>query len=218
MTSMTLHRLHITFWFMLLAAALPGVESHLSAQTIITLDADSKIWIEGRSNVNRFTCAAEKYEGEARIYSESLEEVASRADEQVRLELNIPVRSFECGRSRMNRDLYDALKSDEYFYITFEFQEAETLSSNGNGSFTLRVHGILTVAGTSREIAFEAEGFILENNRVRAVGEKTILMTDYNVEPPTGLLGLVRAENRLTVHFDLYASPTNRSEIINLQR
>jgi hypothetical protein len=203
---------------MLLAALLPGVESHLSAQTIITPDPDSKIWIEGNSNVNRFTCAAEKYRGEARIYSESLGEIAGRADEQVRLELNIPVRSFECGRSRMNRDLYDALKSDEFFYITFEFQSAETLSGNGNDSFRLKVSGILTVAGTSREITFESDGFILENNRVRAVGDKTILMTDYNVEPPTGLLGLVRAENSLTVHFDLYASPTNRSEIINLQR
>lgn len=178
----------------------------LQAQTIITPDEESKLWIEGRSNINQFSCTAERYEGEAEIRNQTVFEFAGQAEEQIRLELKIPVRSFECGRNRMNRDLYDALKSDEFSYITFDFKNAKTLPGSNNDTYKLEIEGVLTVAGTSRDITFEAEGFILDDNQMRTVGQKTILMTDYNVEPPTGLLGLVRAENELTVHFDLYAS------------
>lgn len=187
----------------------------LSAQTIITPDPDSRIWIEGRSNVNSFSCRAQNYEGEAVIINQVSDTSQVDPNEQVRLELKIPVRSFECGRNRMNRDLYNALRSDEYLYITFDFKDAQNLTNgeNNNNNYKLRISGTLTVAGYSREITFDADGYILDNSRLRAVGKKTILMTDYNVEPPTGLLGLVRAENELTVHFDLYASPESSSEL-----
>jgi hypothetical protein len=48
-------------------------------------------------------------------------------------------------------------------------------------------------------------GYFLNDGRLRAMGSKAIKMTDYNVEPPTAMLGLVKAENELTVHFDLIA-------------
>lgn len=203
---MSLPRLHIKSLLMLAMLTMAGGGVFLQAQTVITPDAESKLWIEGRSNINRFSCMAEEYEGEAIIGSQTIREFAGQSDEQIRLELKIPVRSFECGRSRMNRDLYDALKSDEFFYITFDFKDARTLPGSNTDSYKLEIEGVLTIAGTSRDIKFEAEGFLLDNNQMRAIGQKTIRMSDYNVEPPTGLLGLVRAENELTVHFDLYAS------------
>ncbi len=184
-------------------------------QITFTPDPDSKIWIEGRSNVNQFSCEAGNYQGEAVLLNQAPDEIDMQANEQVKLELKIPVRSFECGRSRMNRDLYNALRSEEYLYIEFEFSNARNITENGDvpNSYILEISGILTVAGTSREINFKADGYILENGRLRAVGKKAIMMTDYDVEPPTGLLGLVRAENELTVHFDLYASPGNNEEL-----
>jgi hypothetical protein len=188
---------------------------HLFGQITFTPDPDSKIWIEGRSNVNQFSCEAGNYQGEAVLLNQTPGETDMQENEQVKLELQIPVRSFECGRSRMNRDLYNALRSEEYLYIEFEFNNARNITENGDvpNSYILEISGILTVAGTSREINFKADGFILEDGRLRAVGQKSILMTDYDVEPPTGLLGLVRAENELTVHFDLYASPQNNDEL-----
>jgi polyisoprenoid-binding protein YceI len=207
-------RKNITLFLSLLIVIIISGVGNISAQTIITPDPDSRIWIEGKSNVNSFSCRAQSYEGEAVIINQVSDVTEVNPNDQVRLELKIPVRSFECGRNRMNRDLYDALRSDEFLYITFDFKDAQNLTNGDNNSnYKLRISGTLTVAGYSREITFDADGYILDSNRLRAVGKKTILMTDYNVEPPTGLLGLVRAENELTVHFDLYASPENSSEL-----
>jgi hypothetical protein len=212
---MKLPRLHITTSILSMIILLIGGGELLFGQITFTPDPDSKIWIEGRSNVNQFSCEAGNYQGEAVLLNQSPDETDMQADEQVKLELQIPVRSFECGRSRMNRDLYNALRSEEFLYIEFEFSNARNITENGDvpNSYILEISGILTVAGISREINFKADGYILEDGRLRAVGQKEILMTDYDVEPPTGLLGLVRAENELTVHFDLYASPRNNEEL-----
>jgi len=53
------------------------------------------------------------------------------------------------------------------------------------------------------------DGNFLDDGRIRVTGKKEIKMTDYDVEPPTGLFGLVRAEDELTVHFDLYVLEEN---------
>lgn len=210
--------LYIFILFILLAvSAAAGLPDHSQAQVLITPDPDSELWIEGRSNVNRFTCNAERYEGGIELENGNPDQIRTRPGESINLELRIPVRSFECGRSRMNRDMYQALKSDDFLYIRFEFADARTLSEeSGEGVYHLEVDGTLTVAGTSREITFAATGYILENRRLRVSGKKKIRMTDYNVNPPTGMLGLIRAEDELIVHFNLFASPDESSNLFGV--
>ncbi len=191
------------------------VDGNLQAQLKYSPDSDSRIWIEGSSNVNQFTCTAERYEGEAQLPGEAAGSDNQMTDDGLILEFRIPVQSFECGRSRMNRDLYNALKAGEFLYISFEYKDAINITpaTDQPGVFTLEIAGTLTVAGTSREILFDAQGHVLDNMRLRANGKKEIRMTDFDVEPPTGLLGMVRARDRLTVHFDLFASPDPDSQL-----
>ncbi len=199
---------------LLLAFAVILTAGALEAQTVISADPDSKIWIEGRSNVNSWQCDAEEHQGVVEIDVRDVGQVDELTDRRVELVVHVPVRSFECGRSRMNRDLYEALKSERHSLITFELTGAERLNDGlenvgfeNGGPIRLKVSGRLTVAGNTREITFGAEGYLLEEMRLRAVGSTTIRMTDFEVEPPTGLLGLIRAEDELTVHFDLRATP-----------
>lgn len=42
---------------------------------------------------------------------------------------------------------------------------------------------------------------------MHAQGTLPIQMTDFNVEPPTAMLGLIRARDKITVHFDITAVP-----------
>ena len=200
------------------------------AQTTITPEPESRFWIEGTSNVNSFSCIAEAFQGGMVIEPELPEEMPEKIEGDVILELKIPVLGFECGKRRMNRDINRALKSDSHPFIHFEYhnvrvadrreqeiadrREQEVTNSRkqeesfeGRGSnWLLEVEGVLTVAGTSRTITFNAEGAVLDEKRVRVRGHKEILMTDYNIEPPTALLGVVRAQDELTVYFDIQAT------------
>lgn len=178
-------------------------------------DEGSKLWIEGSSNVNSFQCDASAFDGQAFIFSSLLYQVPGppetySAQNELSIRVDVNVDGFECGRSRMNRDLREALQADEFPKITFIFGSAETVEEynneeNGNLEVSLDVNGSLTVAGTTRDINFRIEGTYMEDERIRAYGNKEILMSDFGVEAPTAMLGMVRARDELTVHFDLIA-------------
>ncbi|MEX1011926.1 MAG: YceI family protein [Balneolaceae bacterium] len=181
----------------------------LQAQQLFLTEPDSRIWIEGRSNVNRFTCRASEYSGRAELaVDEAGYELTELDVPQASIVLRVVVESFDCGRARMNRDLAEALQSEQFPEIVFEYHRSTILDEKPGYARTilLEVDGELTVAGETRSIRFEAEGRYTPDGKVGAKGSTEILMTDYGVEPPTGLLGLVRAEDRLEVYFDLIAS------------
>jgi polyisoprenoid-binding protein YceI len=127
------------------------------------------------------------------------------------IKVDIKVDSIECGKRKMNQDLQKALQAEKYPEITFLFQEAELLSEpeNQDDGFELEVRGLLTVAGTTKEISFTTIAYYIDPGRVRARGGTTINMTDFGVDPPTALMGLIRANEELTVNFDLIATPRN---------
>ncbi|MDZ7717230.1 MAG: YceI family protein [Balneolaceae bacterium] len=174
---------------------------------------ESRLWIQGSSNVNQFECYAENYSGEATVPNEVEEtpSVINASSELLLLKIDIEVDSFECGKQSMNKDLQKALQAEKFPEITFLYQNTTLLSEpqNRNDGFELRVHGLLTVAGTTKEIYFNTEAYYINQQRVRAVGKTTINMTDFGVEPPTALMGLIRANEELTVNFDLIAEPQN---------
>ncbi|TVQ02491.1 MAG: YceI family protein [Balneolaceae bacterium] len=201
------------FLFILMILTVCPGES-ISAQYITYIPEEvSKLWIEGRSNINEFECQANQYFGEATLFDNpGPVEFSQSMQERVFLQVEIRVDGFECGRSRMNRDLQQALKSNDFPEITFLFDSANMIEfpESNNGAFKILVKGTLTVAGNTRDIQFVTNAYYLEPTRVRAIGKTTIRMTDFDVEPPTALMGLVKADDELTVSFDLVAKETDQ--------
>ncbi len=73
-------------------------------------------------------------------------------------------------------------------------------------SFVMRVEGDLTVAGVTRRVEVSLEGVRLDHRLVHAQGKTELVMSDYEIDPPKALLGLIEVRDQLTVHFDLLAS------------
>jgi polyisoprenoid-binding protein YceI len=195
-------------WLML--ASLPALAQVGNTPASIALAGDemvyqpspeSFIWIEGSSNVNEFTCKSDRVRGQARVTPNT------DGTDETSVEVFIPVKGLDCGKRQMNRDLYRTLKADDHPDIQFELIQAYIVGpAPGNGnSFIIRVEGELTVAGSTRHIIFDAEGEMSATNRYSIRGKKDILMTDFGLEPPTALLGLVKARDELVVHFELLA-------------
>ena len=172
------------------------------AQNINIDKEKSRLWIEGRSNVNQFNCRAERY-------NTTINQPGSQ-NEQLDVEVDIAVSGFECGKRRMNRDLNEALRSEDFPNISFDYKETRSMSyDDSKDQLVLTVVGYLTGAGHRKEIEFPMEATALEDGTLRATGVTELRMTDYNVEPPTALLGLVKVEDSLTVHFELFANTSN---------
>lgn len=203
-------RLFPSFLLTALVLASGAVNGFLYSQTKYVPQDSSRLWITGRSNVNQFECEAREHRGEAFIFETTTMtgDTVSVDTDSTSIFLEIDVMGIECGRSRMNRDLQKALKADDFPHITFTFDEIISINEGAGASnaVQLEVSGSLTVAGVTREVNVQLTGYTLENGRVRAAGNKQIRMTDFNVQPPTAMLGLVKAEDELTVHFDLIAA------------
>lgn len=166
-----------------------------------TPEPESHVWIEGSSNVSEFQCDANEFEGVGLMQQNGRHERQIDSS-NLSIQSKIPIDGFDCGKRRMNRDLYNALKGNDHPYITFEFIEAAVRDITSGSSF--EVTGKLTAAGVTRVITFNVKGYYLENRQFNIIGQTNISMKDFDIEPPSPLLGLVKVHDRLSVNFDLY--------------
>lgn len=177
--------------------------TQISAQSLEVDKDESRLWIEGHSNVNEFRCNANQYETNVQQNGRIEETNPS----ELEVGVDIIVESFDCGRSRMNRDLREALKADRHRAIQFRYLTTQDMRYNEESdTYSLLVEGLLTVAGTEKNIVFEMTGELINENKIKAYGQTKIDMSDFNIEPPVAMLGLIKVRDRLTVHFNLLAN------------
>jgi polyisoprenoid-binding protein YceI len=178
---------------LLLALALAGAAG--SALPRYVLEPGSRFWIEGTSTVSGFTCTASDVSGGGEVEAGHLS-----------AEVRVPVRTFDCGVGAMNRDFQRALRAETHPEIRFVLRHAEASDPSAAGWSPVRVYGTLEMAGAQRAVTLEAQGRRLGGGRVQVRGSHVLHMTHFGVDPPSGMLGLVRAHDRVVVRFDLRAA------------
>src|SRR5205823_11539226 len=78
------------------------------------------------------------------------------------------------------------------------------------GWFQLKTRGSLIIAGRKNIINMIVRAKKIDDNRFNVVGSKELSMFDYDVIPPTAFFGLIKADDRLVIHFDLIVSEIQR--------
>lgn len=68
--------------------------------------------------------------------------------------------------------------------------------------------GNLNVAGTTKSIDLVVKGELLPNGAILFEGMKALKMTDFNVKPPTALLGVLKTGNEVFISFRITVSKT----------
>jgi hypothetical protein len=170
----------------------------------------------GKSNINSWTCATSVFEVTLDVDSIAQGGASGRvAKSRIGLSVNVPVRSLQCGRDRMNKDLYRTLKADSFpqiQYVLATYHAQQTLAAPD--SFTGTAIGVLTVAGRAKTVEAAIRGARDTTGAVHAEGGVKFLMTDFGIVPPTALFGVIRTKNAIEVTFKVLvecnqmASPT----------
>ena len=122
------------------------------------------------------------------------------------------IKSFRGGNRGMDRDMQNALHAEQHpdiVYVLKGLQSAEVCSdpSSHQPAVRLEVLGELSVAGVQRDtvtvaiIHRDARGHYIVH------AEQPMLMSDFEVKPPSALFGLIEAHNEMTVAFDLDFAP-----------
>lgn len=178
------------------------------AQSTVSLSArpDSKLWIEGTSSLHEWSCKATSIEAGLQLASDYAQsDVFAKSLQKV--SVKVPVANLKCGHGGMDKNMYKALKAADAPAIHYILASFEVVPGSTKDDVTVKTVGTLEIAGKQKSIDMSVVAHRSADGTIRASGQLPILMTDYDVKPPTAMLGAIKTGNQVTVKFELYVAP-----------
>jgi len=192
--------------------------SHTSAAATplrLGVRSDSRLWLEGSSNVRDWRCDATSLDASIDLDASAEQSGDARVR---RVQVRVPTYSLTCGRSQMDHIMYKALHVDDEPDCRQIIGHFEVIADD-EALQSLVMQGTLRVAGVERVVRVPVQLEQLRDGTMRARGALPILMTDYGISPPTALFGVLRTENRIVVKFDLLVDrPTTFASVAGGER
>ncbi len=173
----------------------------LTAQNGYQLGSGQEFKVSGTSTLHDWDMVSEGARGQATIVVENGE-----IKEIQNLRVDLPVKSLKSGNNRMDRTAYSAVDADKHDYVRFEITGIRNITSQ-----QVLATGNLTIAGTSRPVTLRTD-YTVNGNSVQFSGAHTIKFTQFDVDPPTALLGTVRTGDDLKIAFDVSFNPSGRAK------
>jgi polyisoprenoid-binding protein YceI len=119
------------------------------------------------------------------------------------LDFRVVVEKLASGHSGMDGNTYKALKSETNPEIVYQFVRIISTEETTNGTL-IKTGGKLTIAGKTRSIYLDVIARM--GTKVSFSGETTFNMTDYDIEPPTAVMGTIKTGNEVTIRFNVQYS------------
>jgi len=161
--------------------------------------ATADIKVLGTSNLHNWSMEDKEVSCSARFtYAAGKAEPASLAS----FTFSFPVHSLTSGKSGMDSKAYDAMKAKDGGNITFT-ATASTITPGADGAFQVKSDGNLTIAGVTKPVVLLAACEVKADGMVSCKGTNTLKMSDYQIKPPTYMLGALRTGNKLTIAFSM---------------
>ncbi|MEN3324392.1 YceI family protein [Mariniflexile soesokkakense] len=165
----------------------------IQAQQFNLINKESSLTVLGTSSLHDWHITAEQQSGIIILKNPETGDID-------KCTIEIVVESLKSGKSSMDKNTYKALKSSSYKTISFQLTEVKETLSRGNGKFTAKTEGDLTISGVKKRIPLEFTLNIV-GNKITLAGEKKIKMTDFKVDPPKALLGTITTGDDITIKF-----------------
>jgi len=156
-----------------------------------------KLIVQGTSNIHDWDIRSEK----GTCWAEFMFTPAGYIGGLASLQFTVPAESLKSDNTSMDKNTYKALNTDKYNTISFIASNA-AITPNGAG-FLLIAKGKLTISGVTRDVELTANGKLNPDKSITYSGTHTLKMTDYNVTPPSIMLGAIKTADAVTIKFDL---------------
>lgn len=195
--------------FMLSAQSKIAMASKLNIAKTFHINKKSVLKLEGKTNVNGFTCGCkEEFDPQQFIIEGQGESNLSHVFNATSIKLRI--KSLDCGNNIMNKDLQKALHADTHPYITIELKKVEQDKCNRLTELKdwvkMKALAKISLNGQSKECWINITAKKSGPNQFRFIGSKTLNMTDFCVTPPVAMMGMIKVQDAITIHLDLDVS------------
>ena len=158
------------------------------------IDTDSQLVIYGSTNINNFVCKMDCYVG-----SDTLQYFKEYSSKEIRFSKNrmsVPVTSFDCGARQISRDFWKTLKSEFHPKLHITFISLQDIALQNNSC----VNGIvnITLAGATSRYSIDYQ-VTRSKNIILLKGTQSVNFSDFNLQAPEKLQGLIKVSEALKV-------------------
>lgn len=190
----------------MIPAEVANAQQNHGATERVAVRPDSRLWLEGSSNVRDWTCRATSMEATIEVGVSGPGSSQSASQEFVKgVSVKVPVRTLKCGDRHMEAEMYKALKSTSSSpgFIT---AEVDRLVHGAISGQAIDAEAVLTIAGVQKTVKMTVTSDLLSDGTRRARGTVPILMTDFGIKPPRPWGGLLRTADRVLIQFEIFVA------------
>lgn len=174
----------------------------VSAQDIYKLNSskESNVKVLGTSNVHDWSMEAQNPTAEASfsglIGDDRIPKNLSS------LNFSVAAKSLKSEHKSMDNRTYKTIKADTYPKITFKLIAA-TITPLRKTMFLIKATGTLTIAGTAKTVTMQVNGTVNDDRSITCSGQQKIKLTDFNIQPPSFMMGAMKVGDDLTIQYGL---------------
>lgn len=161
---------------------------------------DSRLEIEGATNVNKYNCALVDYSGADVLIQDDEAGVGNMSWAG---DIVMKASNFDCFNPMMTKDFLKTVQADEYPEIKIRFLE---LTGSRNPSQKEAFYGKvdITIAGVTKRFPVSCQLVSLKENSKKLIGSQSFKFTDFGIDPPVKFLGAVKVKDEIKVNFELF--------------
>lgn len=160
------------------------------------IEGNSKLGITGSTNVSTFNCDLVFSDINSRV--SALYQKEGNKIKFQDAQLKLANECFDCGSRMMNSDFLEMLDTKNHPYITLDLKE---ISINPNNPNEILALVNIKMAGKSKFYSIWLN--VKDSNSLSAVGCLSLKLSDFKLEPPKKVLGLVVVEDAIEIALDL---------------
>ncbi len=188
--------------YLTLALLIPALTiTSVNGQALYKLNSrDNLVKISGKSNVHDWTMTALNPIAEAEFSALTGSDNIPKSLNE--LSFTVLAKSLKSDHSSMDTRTYKTIKADTFPKIIFKLSNA-VISAVAKNKFSIKATGTLTIAGVSKNITMQVNGDVKADQSITCTGSESIKLTEYNIDPPSFMLGAMKVANDLVVSYTL---------------
>jgi hypothetical protein len=103
----------------------------------------------------------------------------------------------------MTSDLRKTLKAKVYPKLTIAFEDLSSYPDPARSGTAITGFVTIELAGAVKRFEVDYQYVMTGNNNLRLIGSKKVNFSDFNIDPPKRLGGMIKTNNELNVEFML---------------
>lgn len=160
----------------------------------------STLKVTGKTNVNKFTCQIQSYCGADTLVLQDAGQAPPRfLKGNVRLEAT----GFNCGNTIMTNDFHKTIQSKLYPQIEISFVSLERFPSYSCRNELIRSSMVISLAGVAKTFDMDCVIEAESNGVFHLMGSRCFQFSDFNLEAPSKMFGMIKVDETLDVSFHL---------------